>query len=116
MTPFKDQWNLAMALQVLQSETVDSQTWSEAVKWLLLFGTPEIREMISLASSQATSSFFPELTPLGYSDEGFPLYDIGKLARSLGMDTEETLARMKKLDAELGSHSLYTAAEAGKIH
>lgn len=116
MTPFKEQWDLAMALQVLQSETVDSRTWSEAVKWLFLFGPPEIREMISLASSQATSSFFPELAPVGYNDEGQPMYNIKELARSLGMDEEEALEKMRELESETGLRSIYAAAEAGKIH
>jgi hypothetical protein len=105
-----------MALEVLQSETVDSQVWSEAVKWLLLFGPPEIREMIEQASSQATSSFFPELTPVGYGEEGQPMYDIGELARSLGMDEEEALTRMRELEAESGVRSIYVASGAENIH
>jgi hypothetical protein len=104
-----------MALQVLQSETVDSKIWSDAVKWLLLFGPPEIREMISQASSMATSEFFPELSPIGYSETGEPLYDIKKLAESLGMSEEEALAKMTDLERELGVQSVYDASQAHKV-
>ena len=109
MTAFKDEWDLGMALQVLHSETVDSKIWSEAVKWLFLFGPPQIREMISQASSMATGEFFPELSPIGYTDAGEPLYDIKKLAESLGMSEEEALAKMAELEAEHDIKSLYDA-------
>jgi hypothetical protein len=104
-----------MALQVLHSETVDGKVWSEAVKWLFLFGPPAIREMISQASSMATGEFFPELAPIGYTDQGEPLYDIKKLAESLGMSEEEALAKMEELEAEHEIQSLYDAPEARKI-
>ena len=110
MTAFKDEWDLGMALQVLHSETVDSKIWSEAVKWLFLFGPPQIREMISQASSMATGEFFPELSPIGYTDAGEPLYDIKKLAESLGMSEEEALAKMAELEAEHDIQSLYDAS------
>jgi hypothetical protein len=115
MTAFKDEWDLGMALQVLHSETVDGKVWSEAVKWLFLFGPPAIREMISQASSMATGEFFPELAPIGYTEQGEPLYDIKKLAESLGMSEEEALAKMAELEAEHEIQSLYDAPEARKI-
>ncbi|HCC54261.1 MAG TPA: hypothetical protein DEQ20_04960 [Desulfobulbaceae bacterium] len=115
MTAFKNEWDLSMALQVLHSETVDGKVWAEAVKWLFLFGPPAIREMISLASKMATDKFFPELSPFGYTDQGEPLYDIKKLALSLGMSAEETLARIAELEAEHDIQSLYDAPEAHKI-
>lgn len=116
MTAFKNEWDLSMALQVLQSETVDSKIWSDAVKWLFLFGPPQIREMISQASSMATSEFFPDLSPIGYTEEGEPLYDIKKLAESLGMSEEEALAKMAELEAEHQVQSLYNGPAPHKIH
>jgi len=115
MTAFRDEWNLGMALEVLQSETVDGKVWAEAVKWLFLFGPPAVREMISQASSMATGEFFPELSPIGYTDEGAPLYDIKKLAATLGMSEEETLAKMEELEAEHDIQSLYDEPATHKI-
>lgn len=115
MTAFKNEWDLSMALQVLHSETVDGKVWSEAVKWLFLFGPPAIREMISQASSMATGEFFPELTPGGYTEQGDPLYDIKKLAESLGMSEEEALAKMEELEADYDIRNLYDAPSAHKI-
>ena len=115
MTDFRNEWDLGMALEVLHSENVDGKIWAEAVKWLLLFGPPEIREMISQASSTATGKFFPELSPTGYTEQGEPLYDIKKLAESLGMSEEEALAKMADLEAELDIQSLYDAPDAHKI-
>lgn len=116
MTAFKNEWDLSMALQVLQSETVDSKIWSDAVKWLFLFGPAQIREMISQASSMATNEFFPDLSPIGYTEEGEPLYDIKKLAESLGMSEEEALAKMAELEAEHHVQSLYDGPAPHKIH
>ncbi|MBU4033156.1 MAG: hypothetical protein KKG34_00030, partial [Proteobacteria bacterium] len=76
---------------------------------------PTIREMISQASSMATGEFFPELSPIGYTDQGEPLYDIKKLAESLGMSEEEALAKMAELEAEHDIQSLYDKPEAHKI-
>ncbi len=115
MTAFRNEWDLSMALQVLHSETVDGKIWAEAVKWLFLFGPPAIREMISQASSTATGEFFPELSPIGYTDQGEALYDIKKLAESLGMSDEEALAKMADLEAEHDIQSLYDAPAAHKI-
>ena len=71
--------------------------------------------MISQASSMATGEFFPELAPIGYTEQGEPLYDIKKLAESLGMSEEEALAKMEELEAEHEIQSLYDAPEARKI-
>jgi hypothetical protein len=115
MNAFRDEWDLSMALQVLRSKTVDGKVWAEAVKWLFLFGPPAVREMISQASSMATGEFFPELTPIGYTDQGEPLYDIKKLAASLGMSEEEALAKMAELEAEHDIQSLFDMTETRTI-
>lgn len=115
MTNFKHEWDLSMALQVLHSENVDGKVWAEAVKWLSLYGPPAIREMISQASSMATDKFFPELFPVGYTDQGEPLYDIKQLALSLGISEEEALRKMAKLEAEHDIQSLYDTPDAHKV-
>ncbi|OGQ86233.1 MAG: hypothetical protein A2512_07630 [Deltaproteobacteria bacterium RIFOXYD12_FULL_56_24] len=115
MTAFKDEWNLGMALAILHSENVDGKVWAEAVKWLFLFGPPTIRAMISQASSLATGEFFPELSPIGYTVQGEPLYDIKKLAESLGMSEEEVLIKMAELDEEHEIQSLYDESDTHKI-
>lgn len=84
MTAFRNEWDLSMALQVLHSETVDSKIWAEAVKWLFLFGPPAIREKISQASSMATGEFFPELSPVGYTEQGMPCTTSKNLPRAWG--------------------------------
>ena len=115
MNSLKDQWNLEMALQVMQNQTVDSKTWADAVKWLLLYGPPEIREMISQASSMATENFFPELTPIGYTDEGQPLYDVQALAKSLGISEEEAMDKIAELEKEYGIKNIFAEQEARKL-
>ena len=115
MTSLKDQWNMEMALQIMQNQTVDSKTWADAVKWLLLYGPPEIKKMISQASSMATGDLFPELTPIGYSDEGQPLYDIQALAQSLGISEEEAMEKIAELEKEHGIKNIFAEEEAHKL-
>ncbi|MFZ5774906.1 MAG: hypothetical protein ACOY3Z_05430 [Thermodesulfobacteriota bacterium] len=115
MTTFKDEWDLTMALEVLGSQTVDSRLWADAVKWLLLFGPPEVRQVIAGASSMATGELFPELSPSGYTDDGEPLYDTAKLAESLGMSEEELLERMAELEEAYQVRGIYAGNEAHKV-
>ncbi len=95
---FKAQWNIDMAMAVLASETVDSQTWADAVKWLLLYGPPKLREMLLAASASATGMQFPELRPAGYTEEGEPLYPVDGVAAVLGVDPGELEDFVRKLD------------------
>ena len=97
---FEDEWNTDMALQVLQSETVDSQTWADAVKWLLLFGPPAIKEMLLQASTNATEKSFPNLRPAGFNEEGDPYYDLVHLAETLGADPETLYRSLMDLETE----------------
>ncbi len=115
MHSFKDEWNFEMALEVLQSETVDSKIWSDAVKWLMLFGPPQVKELLNQASSMATTKFFPELAPIGYTNEGQPLYDIKALAQSLGMSEEEALDKMAELEKEHGFQNVFAEEESHKV-
>ncbi len=61
MLTFKEQWNMEMALDVLKSQNVESATWSEAAKWIMLYGPPKLQEVMRQASNIATKSCFPKL-------------------------------------------------------
>lgn len=115
MISFKDEWNFEMALEVLQSQTVDSKLWADAVKWLLLYGPPEVKEMISQASGMASGELFPDLAPIGYTDSGEPLYDIKALAKSLGLSEEEAMEKMVELEKEYGLRNIFDASEVNKV-
>lgn len=86
---FKDEWNLEIALKILQHPTVDSQLWAEAAEWLLRYGPPSIQKILLSASQAATEIQFPELTPSHYTADGLPVYDTARLAESLGISEEE---------------------------
>ena len=47
MDTFAQQWTLESALAVLEHPTVDSKLWAEAVEWLLVYGPPEVRELLT---------------------------------------------------------------------
>ncbi|WP_028582731.1 hypothetical protein [Desulfogranum japonicum] len=89
MTEFKQQWDFATAMAIVQHPTVDSKTWAEAVEWLLIYGPPEIREMLTSASGHATKQSFPDLQPVGYDAEGSPCYTVHELAQALDITEEE---------------------------
>lgn len=86
---FKDEWDVESAMTVLNHQSVDSKTWAEAVEWLLLYGPPEVRELLLQASSTATQTHFPELHATGYTSDGEPCYDIKAVAKSLNISEEE---------------------------
>lgn len=115
MISFKEQWNLEMALDVLKNKTIESRTWSEAAKWILLYGPPELQEIIRQASSIATSSCFPELEPERYSESGDPCYDIEKVAETLGVTKQEALKKMAEMEHEHGVKHLFDDSETFKI-
>ena len=89
MTEFKRQWDVAAAMEIVRHPTVDSQIWAEAVEWLLIYGPPEIRDLLTSASNHATRESFPELEPVGYDADGSPCYTIPELAVALGISEEE---------------------------
>jgi hypothetical protein len=113
---FIDEWDFEMAMQVLQSSSVDSKTWADAVRWLMIFGPPEIKDLLAQASSLATSETFPELTAIGYSDDGHSLYDTKALAESLGVSEEDLMNKMAELEKKLGVKNIYLPDESRKIH
>ena len=100
---FKEQWNLETALKILRHQTVDSQVWAEAVEWLMLFGPPEIKEILFRASGIATETYFPELQPIYHGPDGEPYYDVAVLARALGISEEmaQEIIRRKENEHEM---------------
>ena len=104
----KDEWDLDTALKVVQNNTVDSKLWAEAVEWLLLYGPPEIVSILLQASGHATEQVFPELEADSYTSDGSPVYDVVKLAKSLGMSEDEVrrLIRDKQFTNKM-SHFVY---------
>jgi len=96
----KDEWNLEIALKILQHPTVDSQLWSEAAEWLLRYGPPSIQKILLNASQAATEQQFPELKPTSFTADGMPIYDTARLADILGIAEDEvrTIIHQKGLD------------------
>lgn len=115
MTSFKEQWNLEMALYVLKNKSVDSETWSDAAKWILLYGPPGLQHIMKRASSLAMNSCFPELEPERYTESGEPCYDIEKIAAALGVTKQEALQKMAEMELELGVQHLYDVDETENI-
>lgn len=97
---YKNLWDLESAMQVLESDTVDSQLWAEAVEWLILYGPPEIRKLLLNASLSATEGSFPQLKPSGFAPDGQPIYDIEALAKVLGISENEVRVILEKKNAE----------------
>ncbi|MFC1523629.1 hypothetical protein ACFL6N_02440 [Thermodesulfobacteriota bacterium] len=115
MSDFKEQWNLDMALEVLRNPTVDAQLWSESVKWLLLYGPHDIKEMLLQSSGHATSRNFPELKPSGFTEEGDPCYDVQQLAEALGITEDEAREKISRLQEQGGLSLLFDPEETKKI-
>ncbi|MBC8318641.1 MAG: hypothetical protein H8E41_12120 [Desulfobulbaceae bacterium] len=113
---FKKEWDLEMALAVLENKTVDSKIWAEAVEWLLLYGPPHIKELLGQASSMATGEYFPELQPTGYTDDGEPLYNLQTIAESLGITQEEAAQKLAEKEIKQGVRHLFDESEGNKVH
>lgn len=106
MTEFKKEWDLATAMEILNHPTVDSKTWAEAVEWLLVYGPPEVQELLQQASSHATMESFPHLEPIGFGKDGTPCYSLEQLADSLGISEEEAEAILEKKEKKHGMRHL----------
>ena len=104
-----------MGMAVLENPTVDATLWAEAVEWLMLYGPPEIRDLLSQASNLATKQEFPELSPLGYTASGEPLYNIAALAESLGITEEDAREQLHKKEQDQNVQHLFGEDEAMKI-
>lgn len=104
---FKKSWTEETAMKILNHPTVDSKTWAEAVEWLMIHGSEEVKELLLRASGTATRSCFPDLHPDNYSKEGQPCYDIAALAKSLGVEEDEVRRILKDKEESHGiRHSL----------
>lgn len=112
---FKEQWNLEMALQVLGSESVDSEIWAEAAKWLILFGPADIKKVLLEASTCATSNFYPHLKPVGFNEKGEPCFDVAHLAEVLGVDPEDLSRSLAELEGESGNRIGHVEEDIFKI-
>jgi hypothetical protein len=115
MNDFSRRWNLEMALEVVQNASIDEDTWSEAVAWLLLHGPPELKEVLCQASGHATCNCFPDLQPAGFNTDGEVCYDIDSLAQALGLPEEEIVVKLKEIEETQGAQQLYELSEAKKI-
>lgn len=104
-----------MALDVLANKDVDSETWSGAVEWLMLYGPPQIKDLLAQASYSATSKKFPELAITGYTEDGQPLYDIKQLAETLNISLEEAGQMLTNKEVDQGVRHLFNEDESHKI-
>lgn len=102
MSDFKQEWTLQSALEIVQHPTVDSQIWAEAVEWLMLYGPPEIKQVLTQASGTATKEKFPELKADRFAPDGTPCYTVAELAQALGISEEEAQAQILEVEAKSG--------------
>ena len=112
----KDLWDLESAMKVLSHDSVDSKLWAEAVEWLILYGPPEIRQLLIDASTTATNSSFPDLKPTHYTEDGQACYDIGEFAKSLGIKAEEAKKILQKKEEEHQVQQLIDQDDTGTVH
>jgi hypothetical protein len=115
MTDFKERWNLDMTLQVLQQEMIDSESRAAATKWLLLYGPPEIRNMLQQAADIAIRQCFMELESKIYTRDGEPCYDIRGLAVALGLNEGEVIEKMREMEKQYGVQHLFAEDETQGI-
>ena len=107
MSDFKEEWSLQSALEIVQHPTVDSQIWAQAVEWLLLYGPPEIKDILTQASGTATKENFPELRANHFAPDGTPCYNITELAEALGISEDEAQAQLREMEAKSGIRQGY---------
>ena len=112
---FKDQYDLQTALKIAKHPTVDSKIWAEAIEWLLLYGPPEIQQMLLSASHSATATEFPDLKPSGYSTDGQPFYNVSDIASQLGISEEEAKTIIEQKEQLHKLKHLASNQEATKI-
>ncbi len=111
----KDEWTVETAMEILQHPTVDSKVWSEAVEWLLLYGPPEVQELLQQASGHAIRDSFPELAPIGFTADGEPCYSVAELAKSLGISEQEAAEIISEKEQQHGVRQLFDEEETTKL-
>lgn len=113
---FKELWDLESAMKVLEHDTVDSKIWAEAVEWLMLYGPPEIQDLLIEASTTATNSSFPGLKPSHYTASGQPVYDIRALAETLGIPEEQVKKILEDKERSHATVSITTPGSSNTVH
>ncbi len=113
---FKELWDLQSAMKVLEHDKVDSKLWAEAVEWLILYGPPEIQELLLEASATATNSSFPNLTPTQFTPSGHPIYDIKALAQTLGVSEEEVKKILEEKEKKHATLQATTMGNSKTVH
>lgn len=115
MTDFKEEWTLESAMEILQHPTVDSKIWAEAVEWLMLYGPPEVKEMLKAASNYATSKEFPDLKPQGFDENGDPVYSVSEIAEALKISEEEAAEMIAKKQEQHGIQQILSSMDTKKV-
>lgn len=115
MNDFEKEWDLSMAMEVLKNPGVDWDTWNKAVKWLLLHGPSEVREMLLQASGAATGHCFPNVQAQGCTRDGEVCFDVNTLAEAIGVPAEELVSGLKRMEAGGGDRLLFELDEINKI-
>lgn len=111
----KDEWTMKTAMEILQHPTVDSKIWADAVEWLILYGPPEIQELLQQASGHATRESFPELAPVGFTADGDPCYSVAELAQALGISEEEATEIIAEKEQQHGTRQLFGDEETSRL-
>jgi len=115
MSVQQDQWTVETAMEIMQHPTVDSRTWAEAVEWLMLYGPPEIQELLRQASGHATKENFPDLVPTAFTATGEPCYNVADLAQSLHISEEEAAQMITEKERQHGIRQLFGDQESTKL-
>lgn len=112
---FKNSWTLDNAMHVLQHPTVDAETWSEAVEWLMLYGPEEIKKHLLEASEFATKKQFPTIKTAGCNSDGDICYNIEDVAEALDIDVEEARRIIAEKERSHNKRHGFTDSETTKV-
>lgn len=115
MTDFKQEWTVESAIEILHHPTVDSKIWAEAVEWLMLYGPPQIKEMLSEASGYATSKEFPSLKPQGFNESGELVYSVSEVAKALNISEDEAAEVIARKQEKHGVQHFFDEKSSKKV-
>ena len=115
MTDANREWTLENALKILHHPTVDAKSWSEAVEWLLLYGPPEVQELLQDSAAIATEKTFPDLKPAGCTGEGEMVFDVAELAKALDISNEEAVKLLADKEKRHGRRQIFDGDETFKV-
>jgi hypothetical protein len=108
------EWTLEGAMAILHHPSVDAKSWAEAVEWLLIYGSSEVRAMLRSSAAMATEQSFPDLKPEGYTEDGEAVYRVGDLARALDVGEDEAVRLLAEKEARHGGRPLFAADRSMK--